>query len=156
MESWDVIFWDDCVDYVPSNWGNAEKTKYMWPSHIKSQSMIREMIKSCKEPTLNGKWTEHDAVLKKTVSSTALAEEYCKQLQYESNLSQSSEVEEDFQITTNDVDNDVLNQSTISCKHILLIINNQNSMFINSVNMGHKVEVIVWFYPFQFQLCYRS
>lgn len=88
--TWDIIFWDDCVDYVPSNWANSTKTTYMWPSHIKSPIKIKEMIKTCEKPALDGKWTEHKAVFKKTVCDVNIAEKYCKKMQYDSNVSQLS------------------------------------------------------------------
>ncbi|CAG9773411.1 unnamed protein product [Ceutorhynchus assimilis] len=87
-KSWDIIVWtpENSIDYVPSSWGNFERTQFKYPKNC-SSTKIRKMIDSCLEPE-NFTWL--DAVCKATsVKDLAMAKEMCDKGQYTSNLESS-------------------------------------------------------------------
>ncbi|KAK4882240.1 hypothetical protein RN001_005559 [Aquatica leii] len=85
---WDIIHWDNCVDYVPQSWAaNESRTRYYWPP--KSKHQIQKLILLEVEPDKN--WDTHVAEYKKTVTTVEEALNALQESAYASNLDSSTE-----------------------------------------------------------------
>lgn len=88
---WDVIFWDNCSDYVPSSWAaNIDKTEYMWPTNI-SKIKIKKMVEDCLPLTEDINYSKVPAVYKLSASSLTDAKYFAEKGMLTSNFDSSDD-----------------------------------------------------------------
>lgn len=106
MSSWDIIFWNGAVDYIPSSWMQKRTDKesfYYRPEGLKNKYKIKNLVDNCKEIPEDIVKTAHAANYKKTVSTLAEAKKYATKGETQSNLD-TEDSDEDEESTEKEKD----------------------------------------------------
>lgn len=153
---WDVVFWEDqTLSYVPTCWGNNDKTSYKFPN-TKNENILRRYIHEGNDIISNFSWCA--GTPKKTnITSLELAKQLCERGQYTSNLETDDQQDDDCywtksgrlkkkrKLSTSESSEASTNSETSSLTPELIIPQTENCEY--KLYVFSKI-LILWYYIF--------